>query len=52
MFFSRSKSTLVEPEQASLERLDLIDTTRAYYRASAEGGEPLPGDVSTAVEIG
>ena len=36
---------LVEPADASLERLDLIDTTRAYYRVSADGGEPLPGDI-------
>ncbi len=43
---------LVEPEQASLERLDLIDTTRAYYRVTADGGDPLPGDVAPAVEKG
>jgi alkylation response protein AidB-like acyl-CoA dehydrogenase len=43
---------LVEPGAATLERLDLIDSTRAYFRASADGGDPLPGDVSTAVDIG
>ncbi len=43
---------LVEPEQASLEKLDLIDTTRAYYRVTADGGDPLPGDVAPAVEKG
>jgi alkylation response protein AidB-like acyl-CoA dehydrogenase len=43
---------LVEPADAALERLELIDTTRAYYRASAAGGDPLPGDVSDAVDIG
>jgi alkylation response protein AidB-like acyl-CoA dehydrogenase len=43
---------LVEPADARLERLDLIDTTRAYFRASADGGDPLPGDVSDAVDIG
>jgi alkylation response protein AidB-like acyl-CoA dehydrogenase len=41
---------LVETEAATLERLPLIDTTRAYYRVRAEGGEPLPGDVSAAVD--
>jgi alkylation response protein AidB-like acyl-CoA dehydrogenase len=43
---------LVEPDAVTLERLDLIDTTRAYFRASADGGDPLPGDVSAAVDIG
>jgi alkylation response protein AidB-like acyl-CoA dehydrogenase len=36
---------LVEAGDAELERLDLIDTTRAYFRVSAEGGDPLPGEV-------
>ena len=43
---------LVEPGAASLERLDLIDRTRAYYRVTAEGGEPLPGDVAPPVDRG
>jgi alkylation response protein AidB-like acyl-CoA dehydrogenase len=43
---------LVEPAEASLERLDLIDTTRAYFRVSAGGGDPLPGVVAEAVDIG
>jgi alkylation response protein AidB-like acyl-CoA dehydrogenase len=43
---------LVEPGDATLERLDLIDTTRAYFRVSAEGGDPLPGDVAPAVAVG
>jgi alkylation response protein AidB-like acyl-CoA dehydrogenase len=43
---------LVEPGDAKLERLDLIDTTRAYFRASADGGDPLPGDVLAAVDVG
>ena len=43
---------LVEADAATLERLDLIDTTRAYFRAAAEGGDPLPGDVGRAVDIG
>ena len=43
---------LVESDAATLERLGLIDTTRAYFRASADGGEPLPGDVAWAVDVG
>jgi alkylation response protein AidB-like acyl-CoA dehydrogenase len=42
---------LVETGDASLERLDLIDTTRAYFRASADGGEALPGDVAGAYDV-
>ncbi len=41
---------IVEPSAASLERLYLIDSTRAYFRVSAEGGDPLPGDVAPAVD--
>jgi alkylation response protein AidB-like acyl-CoA dehydrogenase len=37
---------IVESGDAELERLDLIDTTRAYFRATASGGDDLPGDVS------
>jgi alkylation response protein AidB-like acyl-CoA dehydrogenase len=43
---------LVEPADAELERLDLIDTTRAYFRVAASGGDSLPGDVAPAVGIG
>lgn len=43
---------IVEPDAASLEQLDLIDTTRAYYRVTAEGGDPLPGEVEPAVDVG
>jgi len=43
---------LVEPGNAELERLDLIDSTRAYFRVTAEGGEELPGDVAVAGGIG
>ena len=35
---------LVETADATLEPLDLIDSTRAYYRVEADGGDPLPGD--------
>jgi alkylation response protein AidB-like acyl-CoA dehydrogenase len=41
---------LVQAGDANLERLDLIDTTRAYYRVTADGGDPLGGDVSIAVD--
>ena len=41
---------IVEPDDATLEPLALIDTTRAYFRVSADGGDPLPGDVSAAVD--
>jgi alkylation response protein AidB-like acyl-CoA dehydrogenase len=43
---------LVEPGAAMLERIDLIDTTRAYFKVTAERTEPLPGDVSAAVDAG
>jgi alkylation response protein AidB-like acyl-CoA dehydrogenase len=43
---------IVEPDAAELERLDLIDTARAYYRVIAEGGDPMPGDVAPAVDTG
>ena len=43
---------LVEGADASLERLDLIDTTRAYFRVSAEGGDPLPGEIGPALDRG
>jgi alkylation response protein AidB-like acyl-CoA dehydrogenase len=42
---------ILEPDAVTLERLDLIDTTRAYYRASAEGGDELPGDVGAAYDV-
>jgi alkylation response protein AidB-like acyl-CoA dehydrogenase len=35
---------IVEPSDAELESLDLIDQTRTYARASASGGDPLPGE--------
>ena len=34
---------LLETSAATLERLDLIDTTRAYFRVSGDGGDPLQG---------
>jgi alkylation response protein AidB-like acyl-CoA dehydrogenase len=41
---------LVEPEDAELERLDLIDATRAYFKVTADGGDPLRGDISRAAD--
>jgi alkylation response protein AidB-like acyl-CoA dehydrogenase len=41
---------LVEPGAADLERVELIDKTRAYYRVSADGGDPLEGQISPAAD--
>ena len=41
---------LVEASDAELERLDLIDTTRAYFRVSADGGDPLPESPVTGLQ--
>lgn len=43
---------LVEPEEAELERIDMIDSTRAYFRVKAEGGEDMPGDIAHAGSVG
>ena len=43
---------LVETKDAELEKLDLIDTTRAYFSVKADGGEALPGDVAVATATG
>ena len=43
---------LVPTADAELERLPLIDATRAYFKVSAEGGDPLPGDVAAAADSG
>ena len=43
---------LVDPNDAELERIDMIDSTRAYYRVKANGGEDLPGDVAHAGMVG
>jgi alkylation response protein AidB-like acyl-CoA dehydrogenase len=46
----RDGGVLVEAADAELEKLDLIDTTRAYYRVNANGGDPLAGDVTPALQ--
>jgi len=43
---------LVEPEDAELERIDMIDSTRAYFRVKADGGEEMPGEIAHAGSIG
>jgi alkylation response protein AidB-like acyl-CoA dehydrogenase len=43
---------LVETGEARLERLDLIDTTRVYFAAFADGGDPLPGEIQVAADRG
>ena len=39
------EAVLVEPGDAEIEPVELIDATRGYARVSADGGDPLPGDV-------
>jgi alkylation response protein AidB-like acyl-CoA dehydrogenase len=41
---------IVEPGAARIEPLDLVDTTRRYFRVSADGGESLAGDVDAAAD--
>ena len=42
---------LVPTADAELERApDLIDTTRAYFKVTADGGDPLPGEIAPAVD--
>jgi alkylation response protein AidB-like acyl-CoA dehydrogenase len=43
---------LVPTTDAGLQRIELIDSTRAYFVVSADGGEPLPGEIAPAVDIG
>jgi alkylation response protein AidB-like acyl-CoA dehydrogenase len=40
---------IVEAAEAELERVELIDSTRAYFRITAGAGEPLPGDTSIPI---
>jgi alkylation response protein AidB-like acyl-CoA dehydrogenase len=41
---------IVEPDDAEIEPLELIDATRRYARVSASGGDSLPGNVAPAVD--
>jgi alkylation response protein AidB-like acyl-CoA dehydrogenase len=44
------EARLVEPGAATVEPLDLVDTTRRYFMVTADDGEPLPGDVGAAAD--
>jgi alkylation response protein AidB-like acyl-CoA dehydrogenase len=46
--FDGDGATLVEGSSATIEDLDLIDSTRRYARLDASGGEALGGDVTGA----
>jgi alkylation response protein AidB-like acyl-CoA dehydrogenase len=41
---------LVEPGDATIEPLELIDATRRYSHVSAANGDPLPGSVEAAID--
>jgi alkylation response protein AidB-like acyl-CoA dehydrogenase len=43
---------IVEPSEASIEPLVWIDTTRAYSKVVAQGGDSLPGDIAHAGSVG
>jgi alkylation response protein AidB-like acyl-CoA dehydrogenase len=43
-------AVLVEPADAEIESVELIDATRAYARVSASGGDPLPGELEPAAD--
>ena len=44
------RARIVAVSEAELERLELIDSTRAYHRVSADGGDPLDGDVAAGLQ--
>jgi alkylation response protein AidB-like acyl-CoA dehydrogenase len=48
----KNGAKLVEPAEAELTKLDLIDTTRAYFRVIAEGGDEMPGEIDHAARVG
>src|SRR5947208_695890 len=49
--FKPDVARIVEPGAATIEPLDLVDTTRRYFRVSAEGGESVDaGDVHAAAD--
>ncbi len=41
---------VLDPSDATIEPLDLIDTTRRYFKVSADGGEEVPGDAGAAAD--
>jgi alkylation response protein AidB-like acyl-CoA dehydrogenase len=44
------RATVVERSAAEVERADTIDSTRRFASVSAEGGEPLEGDVQAGLD--
>jgi alkylation response protein AidB-like acyl-CoA dehydrogenase len=44
-------AAIVEPEDAEIEPVELIDATRSYARVSASGGDSLSGDVERAADL-
>ena len=43
---------LVPTADAELDEIPLIDRTRAYFKVTANGGDPLPGEIAPAVAAG
>jgi alkylation response protein AidB-like acyl-CoA dehydrogenase len=43
-------AAIVEPGDAEIEPVELIDATRSYARVSASGGDALPGDAEHAAD--
>jgi alkylation response protein AidB-like acyl-CoA dehydrogenase len=41
---------LVETGDATIEPLELIDATRRYSHVSADGGDPLPGEIEPTID--
>jgi alkylation response protein AidB-like acyl-CoA dehydrogenase len=44
------EARIVEAAEAEIERLELIDPTRAYFRVSAEGGDTLSNGVAEGLQ--
>jgi alkylation response protein AidB-like acyl-CoA dehydrogenase len=44
-------AAIVEPGDADIEPVELIDATRSYARVSASGGDALSGDVEHAADL-
>jgi len=43
---------LVEGSEATIEPVELIDATRSYAHVTAEGGDPLDGDIAAGLQRG
>jgi alkylation response protein AidB-like acyl-CoA dehydrogenase len=46
------KAKIAEASEVELEKIDMIDSTRAYYRVTSNGGDLMPGDVTPAMKVG